>query len=78
MYTDEYSLGGEWTMTEERKSILSGITLPSGSSVIGPERLQDIAIEAERLCGAVRRSASAVTFNDEPSQFRILLDRRAR
>ena len=65
-------------MTEETGSIPPKTILAQGSSTSGSERVQEIAIEVERLCGAVRRSASAITFNDEPSQFRILLERKAR
>jgi hypothetical protein len=65
-------------MTKETGSIPPQTILAQGSSTSGPERVQEIAIEVERLCGAVRRSASAIAFNDEPCQFRILLERKAR
>ena len=65
-------------MTEDRKSNLSAPTLSPAASAIGPARMQDIAIEVDRLCSAVRRSRSAITFNNEPSQFSIMLQRKAR
>jgi hypothetical protein len=49
-----------------------------GASRITPERLADIAIEVERLCGVVRAAAPALSFDDEPSFFAAMLDNKAR
>ena len=49
-----------------------------GASDIAPERLPDIAIEVERLCGAVRGVADQLAFSDEPSFFASTLNSRAR
>jgi hypothetical protein len=59
-------------------------TSPTATLMTGPgtagtsERLPDIAIEVERLCGAVRRAAPALAFEDEPSHFATILSKRAR
>ena len=54
-------------------------TLMSGPGTAGTsKRLPDIAIEVERLCGAVRRATPALAFEDEPSHFATTLDKRAR
>jgi hypothetical protein len=47
-----------------------------GTSAIASPRLDDIAIEVERLCGAVRGAAPLLSFGDEPSAFRALIERR--
>jgi len=49
-----------------------------GASHIGPERLQHIAIEVERLCGVVRAATPLLEFSDEPSIFAATLNSRAR
>ena len=49
-----------------------------GTASMPPARLADIAIEVDRLCGAVRRAAPLLAFGDEPSDFRALLERCAR
>ncbi len=49
-----------------------------GASGIAPERLADIAIEVERLCGVVRAAAPQLDFNDEPSLFAATLNNNAR
>ena len=49
-----------------------------GAAGIAPERLADIAIEVERLCGVVRAAAPQLSFNDEPSFFAATLSNRAR
>ena len=49
-----------------------------GASGIAPERLADIAIEVERLCGVVRAAAAQIDFNDEPSLFAATLNNKAR
>lgn len=48
-----------------------------GTAGIAPERLPDIAIEVERLCGAVRAAAPALGFDHEPSFFAATLNNRA-
>lgn len=65
-------------MTDESKSSLPPAARSPGSPAVKPERVREIAIEVERLCGAIRSSRSAITFNDEPSQYRIMLERKAR
>ena len=49
-----------------------------GTSGVTPERLADIAIEVNRLCGVVRASAPQLSFNDEPSFFAATLNNKAR
>ena len=49
-----------------------------GASGIAAERLADIAIEVERLCGVVRVVVPQLSFNDEPSLFAATLDNKAR
>ncbi|TMJ04058.1 MAG: hypothetical protein E6G97_07650 [Alphaproteobacteria bacterium] len=49
-----------------------------GTSGITPQRLADIAIEVDRLCGVVRASAPQLSFNDEPSYFAATLNNTAR
>ena len=49
-----------------------------GTSGITPQRLADIAIEVDRLCGVVRTSAPQLSFNDEPSFFAATLNNKAR
>lgn len=49
-----------------------------GTSGIAPERLGDLAIEIERLCGVVRAAAPQLAFNDEPSAFAATLNNKAR
>ena len=53
------------------------ITAP-GTARVAPERLSDIAIEVERLCGAVRAAAPQLAFSDEPSFFAKTLNSGAR
>ena len=48
-----------------------------GAAGIAPERLADIAIEVDRLCGVVRASAPQLSFNDEPSFFAATLNNKA-
>jgi hypothetical protein len=50
---------------------------PGASGIVG-ERLADIAIEVERLCGVVRAAAPQLDFNDEPSLFAATLNNNAR
>ena len=49
-----------------------------GASGIALERLADIAVEVERLCGVVRAAAPQLDFNDEPSLFAATLNNNAR
>ena len=49
-----------------------------GAAGIAPERLRDIAIEVDRLCGAVRAVAPQLAFEDEPSHFAVTLNNNAR
>jgi len=49
-----------------------------GTSGITPQRLADIAIEVDRLCGVVRAEAPQLSFNDEPSFFAATLNNTAR
>jgi hypothetical protein len=49
-----------------------------GTSGIAPERLADVAIEVQRLCGVVRAAAPQLSFNDEPSAFAATLNNKAR
>lgn len=49
-----------------------------GAARIAPERLPAIAIEVERLCGAVRAAAPQLAFDDEPGLFAATLNNRAR
>ncbi|MBN8956643.1 MAG: hypothetical protein J0H17_08675 [Rhizobiales bacterium] len=48
-----------------------------GTSSITSARIGDIAVEVTRLCGAVRGAAHLFSFNDEPGDFRALLDRKS-
>jgi hypothetical protein len=48
-----------------------------GASGIAPERLADIAVEVERLCGVVRAAAPQLSFDDEPSGFAAALNNNA-
>jgi hypothetical protein len=48
-----------------------------GASGIAPERLPDIAIEVERLCGVVRAATPQLAFSDEPSLFAATLNNKA-
>jgi hypothetical protein len=50
----------------------------SGTSGVTPERLADISVEIERLCGAVRAAAPQLSFNDEPGFFAATLNNKAR
>jgi hypothetical protein len=49
-----------------------------GASGIAAERLADIAVEVERLCGVVRAAAPQLSFNHEPSLFAATLNNKAR
>ena len=49
-----------------------------GTSGVTPERLADISVEVERLCGAVRAVAPRLSFNDEPGFFAATLNAKAR
>ena len=49
-----------------------------GASSIAAERLADIAIEVERLCGVVRAASPQLDFSDEPSLFAATLNNKAR
>ena len=49
-----------------------------GASGIAAERLPDIAVEVERLCGVVRAATPQLAFSDEPSLFAATLNKRAR
>ena len=49
-----------------------------GASGIAAERLPDIAVEVERLCGVVRAATPQLAFSDEPSFFAKTLNSGAR
>jgi hypothetical protein len=66
-------------MTAERKAPTPAerlMTAP-GTSAIAPKRLGDIAVEVDRLSGAVHKAMSALAFSDEPSGFASVLERRS-
>jgi hypothetical protein len=56
----------------------ASLTNAPGAFGIAPERLADIAVEVERLCGVVRAAAPQLDFNDEPSAFAATLNDKAR
>jgi hypothetical protein len=60
------------------KTPADGVMTGPGTSAITPKRLIDIAVEVDRLCGAVRKTMPLLAFGDEPSGFRALLERNAR
>lgn len=67
-------------MTVEKNAASPATTLimGPGTSAIASERIPDIAIEVERLCGAVRAAASGIGFDDEPGYFAEMLNNKAR
>jgi hypothetical protein len=67
-------------VTEKRKSAspADSLTTAPGTSAITPTRMEDIAVEVDRLCGAVRKVMPLLACNDEPARFHALLDRKAR
>ena len=56
----------------------ANLTKAPGTSGVTPERLADISVEVERLCGAVRAVAPRLSFNDEPGFFAATLNNKAR
>ena len=67
-------MDGDKNAASPATSLMNG----PGAPRIAPERLPDIAIEVERLCGAVRAAADQLAFDDEPSFFAATLNNRAR
>ena len=67
-------MGGKESAASPATSLM---TAP-GAAGVAPERLPDIAIEVERLCGAVRAAVPQLAFGDEPSSFAAALHSRAR
>ncbi|MGB9368516.1 MAG: hypothetical protein WCE79_21140 [Xanthobacteraceae bacterium] len=67
-------------MAAEKSAASPATSLMNGpaASGIAAERLADIAIEVERLCGVVRAAAPQLTFDDEPSLFAATLNNNAR
>ena len=67
-------------MAAENSAASPATSLMSAPGTLGitPERLADIAIEVNRLCGVVRASAPQLSFNDEPSFFVATLNNNAR
>ena len=67
-------------MAAEKDAASPATTLMNapGASGIAAERLADIAIEVERLCGVVRAASPQLSFNDEPSLFAATLNNKAR
>jgi len=67
-------------MSDDQNSASPATSLMTGPAAlnIAKARLPDIAIEVERLCGAVRTAAGQLAFNDEPSLFAATLSNRAR
>jgi hypothetical protein len=65
-------------MAERAASPATSLMQAPGAAGIAPERLADIAIEVERLCGVVRAAAPQLSFNDEPTAFAVALNNTAR
>jgi len=65
-------------MTTDTSSPAVSLMTGPGASEIPSERLADIAIEVERLCGAVRRAVPVLAFEHEPSLFAATLAKGAR
>ena len=67
-------MDGEKISASPASSLMNG----PGAAAIASDRLPDIAIEVERLCGAVRTATDQLAFSDEPSLFAATLNNRAR